>query len=325
MAQRRVSVFLSFSNRSFPAIVMMLTHLQKNTRGIFLVLSGLLGLALGTFCAALLGVFLQSAPITPTNDPARATRPARQARLQDYQSILSRDIFNSAGGNLSFTPESPRRTPAGAASTRASDWQLIGTISGGVTPLATLKNQNETRAYAQGAELPDGSTLSMVDRSRVTITLPDGREQQLALPDEQGSATTEPTTRSEKSQARSSRRPAPATTDGVRALGENRWQITRSEADNARNNIGELLKQARIEPNLIDGKTSGFMVKMIQPGTLLGQLGLQVGDILHEINDVPLDSPEKALQIFQQLRQARQVNIALERSGAPMTFRYEID
>jgi general secretion pathway protein C len=312
---------------------MMLTHLQKNTRGIFLVLSALLGLALGTFCAALLGYLLQSPPSTTTADAARTARPKTTVSLQDYQNILGRDIFNSAGGKLSFAPETDRSAAAAPVAV-VSDWELIGTVSGGASPLATLRNEDETRAYAQGSELPDGSTLTLVERSRATITLPDGREQQLVLTDESGSggaAAAAPGLGSAKSRARASRRKPPttattaATTTGVRALGENRWLITSAEADNARDNIGELLKQARIEPNLVDGQTSGFMVKMIQPGTLISQLGLQVGDVLHEINDVSLDSPEKALQVFQQLRQARQVNIALERSGTPMTFSYEID
>jgi general secretion pathway protein C len=44
-----------------------------------------------------------------------------------------------------------------------------------------------------------------------------------------------------------------------------------------------------------------------------------------QINGMPLDGPEKALQIFQQLREARQISIGLTRNGTPMNFEYEVE
>jgi general secretion pathway protein C len=101
--------------------------------------------------------------------------------------------------------------------------------------------------------------------------------------------------------------------------------IPAEEADQARSNINDLLRQARVEPNIVDGQTDGFVVRMIRPGSLFSMLGLQVGDVLRDINGVKLDTPEKALQVFQQLREARQISIALERQGTPQTFSYEIN
>jgi general secretion pathway protein C len=113
--------------------------------------------------------------------------------------------------------------------------------------------------------------------------------------------------------------------DAVRSAGANRWIVARGAAEAARENIGEQLRTALLQPNLVNGKTDGFVVKRIQPGTLLAQMGLQRGDVIKRVNRMPLDSPEKALQIMQQLREARQLSVDLERGGAQLSFVYEIE
>lgn len=302
---------------------MLVTQLQKNTRGIFLLLSILLGLAAGYFCAVLVGLLLQPGAPEPVRQSPRTTKPSRQPALQDFSNILQRDIFNSAGGSLSFAPAAPaNRTSAAPTAGGGGSWTLIGTVSGGSKLLATLSNAGRAKTYALKAELPGGARLTRIERSRVTLTLAGGREQQLELP-KQGSSSTP--ARQAASRRPTSRGQKGRQTFAVRSLGKNRWQIPRSEAEKARSNIGDLLKQARVEPYVENGKTEGFVVKMIQPGSLFNQIGLRVGDVLREINGVSLESPEKALQVFQQLRQAKQINVALERRGTAMTFSYEID
>jgi general secretion pathway protein C len=122
---------------------------------------------------------------------------------------------------------------------------------------------------------------------------------------------------------------APAATglpaDAVRSAGANRWVVARAAAEAARANIGEQLRTALLQPNLVNGKTDGFVVKRIQPGTLLARMGLQRGDVIKRVNRMPLDSPEKALQIMQQLREARELSVDLERGGATLSFVYEIE
>jgi general secretion pathway protein C len=58
---------------------------------------------------------------------------------------------------------------------------------------------------------------------------------------------------------------------------------------------------------------------------LLAKMGMQRGDVIIDVNNIKLDSPEKALMIFQQLREARQISVAVERNGNPLSFAYEIE
>ena len=63
----------------------------------------------------------------------------------------------------------------------------------------------------------------------------------------------------------------------------------------------------------------------IEKGSLLEQIGLRVGDLIVEKNQVKLNSPEKALQIFQQVREANNISLGLIRNGKLETFEYSLE
>jgi hypothetical protein len=74
-------------------------------------------------------------------------------------------------------------------------------------------------------------------------------------------------------------RPAAKATESqtIRSVGENRWLVARSEVDRARANLSQVLKSARLEPKVVNGRTEGFLVRMIRPRSLLEKLGLKRG------------------------------------------------
>jgi general secretion pathway protein C len=298
----------------------MLIFIQRYYLLAFVVLSGLCGLALGKLVAVgleirfeppLAGAQISAPPIIETG---------AEASLADYAIILQRDIFNPAGGEQKFTPASlePVASDQPAAVKRSSTkWQLIGTVAG-TNALAILSDGKETYTTPLHGELPDGAKVGAIERNRVTLEFEDGSSLVLEIQEVTPLATVnsrEPVARLPVAQQNSSQ---------IESLDENRWLIPAEVAENARENVGDLLKQAQAIPYLEDGQTTGFELRMIQAGSLIAQLGLQKGDILREVNGLPLNSPEKALQVFGQLRQASQISIGLERKGEAMTFAYEI-
>lgn len=307
---------------------MMLTWLQKNIRGILLLLLILLGLSIGQLAASLLGLSIgQPTSAPPARPVAAAARPSIPP-LKDYTDILQRNIFKAQTGDLT---EVGKPAPAAAASApgrqSAAGLTLIGTVTGGPVPLAVITHDKETETFRLGAQVPGGGKLASVDRNQVEIAFTDGHRETLQVAtDQPGSSrpgTGRPSTNGRRSAAVAAAR-ASGNDYNIRQVGENRWQIPAAAAEKARSNLNDLLRQARVEPNIINGKTDGFVVRMIQPGTLLAMLGIKVGDVLHEINGVTLDTPEKALQIFQQLREAKQIQISLDRGSKPQVFNYEI-
>ena len=290
---------------------MLINLFKRRFLWIALFLSGLVGLALGNLTSLVIGSLYEPSPSTIEAPVKVPSKLPQQDSLSNYQPIINHNIFNSSMRNRTESAPTISQT-----TTRTSTkWQLIGTLSGGDRPLATLKDSTGTTTYQLEEELPDGATLSIIERNRVELQYPGGRVQVLEVIKD----TKKPSTSSRNKTKRSQKFDLP-----IDSLGDNRWQIPALVAEDARANIGELLKQVQASPYMEGNQTTGFQIRRLKAGSLIARIGLKRGDILRKINGLELDSPEKALQIFAQLRQSRQISIDLERRGKAMTFAYEI-
>lgn len=299
----------------------------KHYKSLYLLLPILLGLALGHLAATVVGMRLSATAPPPPPPAAEQAAPKRKPTLPEYQGILSRNLFDSTapGAGTLGSEEAPEGTAAAPPASR-SDLTLFGTIVRGKKSLAVIGSDKGVRTYFLQGEIPGGGKVASIERNRVEIEYEGGNSQTLSLlPEKQAAAPPEPGAPSPEG---TQPPPAPAGASifpGVRAVGPNKFVIPKDVAEQARGNINELLKQARMEPNIVEGRTEGFVVRMVQPKSILAVLGIQRGDILRQINGVELDSPEKALQIFQQLREARNISISLQRGGNNLSYEYEVD
>lgn len=298
----------------------MTFDLQKLLNALLVLLTICLGLLLGRLAADWLGQSLapeQSVAEIDTAEPVKV----KKHRLQDFNAITQRNLFDSAASPLSLNESAAAKTiesKSQVSSSGRSDLKLLGTVSGGDSPLAVIKSGKETEVYQVGDSLPGNVTLSRVERDKAIVKSAAGKETVLELVVEKsrnGKATGRPTVKSRAS----------TTSAKIIELGENSWQIPREEAEKARSNLNALLKTARMVPKIENGETVGFTIVNIQRGTFLDLLGLKVGDVLVQINQVELNSPEKALQIFQQVREANNLSLGLLRNGSRQTFEYTID
>jgi general secretion pathway protein C len=312
---RYIRGFFEMQPRTFER--RMFSFFQRYYQGIFFLLLALLGLSLGQLAATGLGFFLAPPVTIPDTRAGQAPPPPPRPVLADYQGVLQRDIFDStAHPVLSLTPlqNAPQKE---AASTPRQNLTLLGTVAAGKASLAVIGAGQDIKVFRLGEEVSGGGKVEEVHRNLVKIRYADGAVEDLPL--------------YEGEKGKEASAPAPPTAAGagngyaVKPVGENRWVIPKEEAEKARGNLNELLKQARLEPNIVDGRTDGFAVRMIRPNSLLALLGLKVGDIVLQVNGMDLNSPEKALQIFQQLREAKHISIGLRRNGSPLTFEYEVD
>jgi general secretion pathway protein C len=290
---------------------------------LYLSLAGLLGWAGGWLATVILGIWLApSVQWTEANASFQDAATQKRA-LGEYQVILDRNIFNSAAAAAAFSGSStePAAVPAGEQSParQQAPLNLIGTVVAGPDSLAVIRDGREIRVFRLGEEV-GGRTVDEIFRNMVVLRQRDGSLENLTLPTELAQPGHAPA-RAARGKAAAAA-PAPSRFN-IQQVGENKWQIPREAADHARGNLNELLTQAHMEPRIVDGETSGFVVRMIRPGSFFDMLGLRRGDVLLEVNDIGLNSPERALQIFQQLREARDIKVALLRNDEAMTFEYE--
>ncbi|RYZ44088.1 MAG: hypothetical protein EOO71_01045 [Myxococcaceae bacterium] len=77
-------------------------------------------------------------------------------------------------------------------------------------------------------------------------------------------------------------------------------------------------------PAFKDGRPVGFKLFAIKDGSFYSRLGLRNGDVLQRINGLDLDSPDKALEAFTSMREARRIELQLERGGGPVRKTFDI-
>jgi general secretion pathway protein C len=116
----------------------------------------------------------------------------------------------------------------------------------------------------------------------------------------------------------------PSIASKIQKVSDTEFNIDRSVVDKIMENQAELMKSARIVPEQKDGKVVGVRLFGIRPDTLLGTLGLQNGDRLETLNGFNMASPEKALEAYARLRTASNLNVKVNRRGAPVSIDFHI-
>jgi general secretion pathway protein C len=297
----------------------MLVYYQKYYKPFNLGLVLLLGLCCGMFVGALIEAsIMPTAPVRHhvTSQVATAESTLSSAALN---LILQRNIFDPAGRTeLTYNAEmmSSDVVSSEVVVAQSVNMVLFGTVvADEANSLALLQVDGELDLYRIGDSFADGSTLESVARNQVEIRLRDKRLVTLLVSADQVASTTKNTAATTTS----------SESTGVRQIDDTHWAVSSEEVEKARTNFSAELRLAQMQPRVVDGKTDGFLIRSLRRQSILNKLGLKRGDVVMNVNGISLDSPEKALQIFQQLREARQIELAVERQGTAMTFAYELD
>jgi len=112
--------------------------------------------------------------------------------------------------------------------------------------------------------------------------------------------------------------------DGVRKIADNRYEIKRSVIESSLSNLNNIATQARIVPSFKNGVSNGFKLFSIQPGSLYSAIGVENGDVIQKINGYEINSPDKALEVYQKLRESRHITLEIERNGQVIRKDYNV-
>ncbi len=270
------------------------------------VLVGLLTLSayfLADTVDALIGRSLEAAPkFTGHVDQERAGVQVRR-ELSDYASILERGLFGDG--------KAPGTAAESAATVTPTSYVLVGTVEGDAFAGAVLQEGTTQTFYRKDEKLPDGSRIVKVLRDRVTLKRADGSTVDIQIVDDTKIVNV------------ASKSPAPSS-PGVRRLGEGRFMVDEREVASSTENLSQLLTQARAVPFMEQGKTVGFRISEIVPGSLYEKIGLVNGDIIQRVNAQDVDDPGKFFQMYQGLKDEKRITVDLLRNGQKQTLNYDI-
>lgn len=79
--------------------------------------------------------------------------------------------------------------------------------------------------------------------------------------------------------------------------------------------LTQLGMQARVIPNYRKGKYEGFKLVGVRPGSLYRAIGIRSGDIVRTVNGKDINTPNKAMELYTQLREAKRLTLVIERRG----------
>lgn len=242
--------------------------------------------------------------------PAAAVEPESA-----YAVIAQRDVFNAVkreGTEPGAEPAAYKRSDL--------NLKLWGTALAHdpAESFAIIEDQAARRQmlYRVGDTILEVATLARVEWDRVVLSRESGEE---VL---------------EISSARASGKdaaPAPAGgaapgagNDRIRKTADNKFLIDRRELESTVANINEVFTQARAVPFFENGKTVGFRVFAIKPGSVFEKIGLQNGDVINRVNGVELTDPTKAISLFTELQNEGHIAVDLQRNKQAKNFSYDI-
>ena len=114
-------------------------------------------------------------------------------------------------------------------------------------------------------------------------------------------------------------------TDGIQANGEDHYTVDRSLIDNALDDLDSLANQVRVRRHRdSDGEVDGFRLSGIRRGSMLSELGIKNGDIVHEVNGYPLTSNSGAMTAFQSLQSEANFTFDITRRNRRKQMTYEV-
>jgi general secretion pathway protein C len=113
--------------------------------------------------------------------------------------------------------------------------------------------------------------------------------------------------------------------EGVRKTGPTSYEINQNEFDKALSNVARLMTEARAVPEMdAAGNPIGFKIIYLKEGSLFEKIGIERMDVLTRINGYELNSAEKGLQLFSQLKTASKFTIDLKRGDRSLTLDYYV-
>jgi len=237
--------------------------------------------------------------------------PAKAPALAEYLQIAQRDLFAEPAPESASSAEPSRRGP--------SNLRLLGTGRHGSRAYAIIE---DTQAKRQDV-LTVGDKLGDAEVRRIgyrQVVLDRGGVEEVLVQPSDGAVPA----------AAPAPPPAPANTssqigdDQIRKTGDDRYLIARAEVDHTLENLSDVFTQMRAVPNIESGRTTGFRLFAIRPGSIFEKIGLLNNDVVQRINGVELNDPAKAMTLFQDLQGQTRLSVDVLRGSDTRTLSYEI-
>jgi len=242
------------------------------------------------------------------------TEQSEKSPLSNFQTITDRNLFGSLEKDLEvIMPEEIEDIEPTSLRVK-----LLGTVSGdrqNARAVIAEKRGRKQGLYKIGDSIQD-AVIKTILRNKVILRVGD-KDELLTMEEPSSSKETKGSPFSRQSRRDTSLRLPRKSTRGVSTIVVNASDIQESLED-----IDNILSDARIQPHFQDGKTNGLKLSRIKRGSIFSKLGLRNGDIIHEINNESLNSPDDIISLYGDLISGNHVSLNITRRGRQKTLKY---
>ncbi|MCK4534298.1 MAG: PDZ domain-containing protein [Syntrophobacterales bacterium] len=98
--------------------------------------------------------------------------------------------------------------------------------------------------------------------------------------------------------------------------------VRKAEIDEALEDMGKILAQARVRPYFSAGKSDGFIINRIKKGSIFQKMGMQNGDIIQGVDGQPIKSPDEMLKLYNGLKSGSAISLNIKRKGEEQNLEY---
>lgn len=278
--------------------------------------------------------------------------PSSASVRQIGEQVLSRNIFDSAGGGMTWDVAAPQPAAGSRAESDAGsplsdarcsgDLRLLASVvrSGDKGPsIAALRKDGKTHILGVGERVGELELVAVYptaayfrEGARAACSLPvylSAHEAPLPpAPPSEPPVAAPPRLSEKEAEARAKRPPAFSEEElkkNIRVLGPARYAVTRELFSRARMNPAGITRGARFKPHMSEGRSSGMQIARLRDDSLLAHLGVKQGDVLRGLNGFGLTSGDSVLEAFGHLGKKSEVTLAIERDGALTTIQYVLE
>jgi len=261
---------------------------------------------------------------TPPPRPKKALNENLMSRGA-FNTIISRNIFSSDGvipDALIPKGQDPNKIEEVAPVPSQLPLNLIGTLvhSNPEKSIAAIeiKGKNQTLSYSPKRNIENLATLIKVERQRVIFRNLNNNALEFIEMKPFGN---------QKVSFGASAPVAAATGNGdVKSLGDNKFTIKRADLQKYLNDLSSILMQARAVParDKVTGEVIGYRIVDFQPNSIFSQLGIQRMDLIKGVNGETVDTPQKAMELFNMFKSSNKIEMTVDRGGRTETLQYNI-
>lgn len=288
-------------------------------KSIFYIINGFLIILSGYFCTNIFYKSIVPDAVAPLADdrmllaPDTADQPSTKSGLnrQKNNAIARRNLFKVEVEKQSSASRKPvEKRPEKLEPTHLK-LSLWGTVTGGGEKYAVIedKKAREQSLYLVG-DMIQGAKLKEILRQKVVLEF-EGRDQVLEMETDTRQSSVSPIRR--KIQTPSIQAPVVPSFQKLPSL------------DQLPENLGDIMRQIKFRPHFNEGEPDGLMVYGIRPNSIFREVGLRNGDIVKDINGTPVNTPEDAVSLFEEIMNSDQSKVTLFRRGETKELVYQMN